>query len=552
LGILVTLANTVYASTPNVIVSINGVNQTWLAKRALFGSEEKRLEGRLVHSPAYDELLCDYYEVENHNGSMVPIVPRETWVMMVPRGGCTFERKAYAAMALYGASGILIYDNLSARYLWDNDTQKMTYPKKLWDYDCDYGYGFVSDIELDPPGYSREVLDPIMDQRSPTTRCTFEPSREPCASQLCLVTGPAASNTSKFPVCCAWDLPMTMPGDDTAGDTDNILAVSLTIRQGQEFMQYVGEIVVVEARPYQPFNPSMIFLWMLAVTIAFVSAYFGAADFRIFRLTLAQYQATKNALTPSSPDGQNNDEEKAQETQTDDDDDDLEDLVVGLADLSSENEADDNEGTPDDESLDNDEGPVDDNHEDEPEQEQEPQQSNTKQKKKWALHSLPPKDIKESKKRDDVWVLHSLPPPERKPKAKRKRPGYKAEHTAETDILPTDGGKSLPEPWATPIGGFEMTQWHVFGFVILASAMLFLLFYFKFYHIIFIFYGFGCAGAVSLLIFGPMLVRLIPKFGDGVVQELNKSVLCGLNGFDITSQLMGYIWAIVWIWYVPK
>jgi hypothetical protein len=44
------------------------------------------------------------------------------------------------------------------------------------------------------------------------------------------------------------------------------------------------------------------------------------------------------------------------------------------------------------------------------------------------------------------------------------------------------------------------------------------------------------------------LVRLIPKFGDGVVQELNKSVLCGLNGFDITSQLMGYIWAIVWIW----
>ena len=132
----------------------------------------------------------------------------------------------------------------------------------------------------------------------------------------------------------------------------------------------------------------------------------------------------------------------------------------------------------------------------------------------------------------------------------RRKKGYKEEQTAETNILPSDSGDPLPDPWATPIGGSEMTHWHVMGFVASASIMLFLLFFFRFYNIIFIFYGFGCAGAVSYLIFGPILARVVPMIGGSeAVKELNKKVVCGLNGFDVTSQLTGYLWAILWIWY---
>ncbi len=540
-----TLFVTTKASTPNVIVSINGVEQTWLAKRGLFGSDADRVQGRLVHAPAYDELLCEYY-MDRENSTITPLVPPEPWIMMVPRGMCTFERKAYAAKVWYGASGVLIYDNLSARYQWNNETSKVTYPRDEWDYECSNGYGFVYNIELDPPAYGRRTLDPILDQTSPNTNCTFELTRETCDSQLCLVTGPAATNTSKYPVCCAWDLPLTMTGDDSAGDTDDVVAIFLTVRQGQALLQHVGKVSVVEARPYQPFNISMIFLWMMAVIITFVASYFAAADFRIFRVALARYQDTKNARQQPAAEQPDNEEQRngAQAAGNNE----LEELVLGLDDLNSDDEEDD-EGTPLEESSDDEGDQADESHEDEPLEPE--QETNSKEKKKWALHSLPPK-AKEPKQGPNTWALYSLPPEQRKPKTKRKRPGFKAEQTAETDILPTDGGKPLPEPWATPIGGFEMTHWHVFGFVVLASAMLILLFFFRFYHVVFIFYGFGCAGSVSHLIFGPLLVRVVPKFGDGIVKELNKSVVCGLNGFDITSQLLGYIWAIVWIWYVPE
>jgi hypothetical protein len=172
-----------------------------------------------------------------------------------------------------------------------------------------------------------------------------------------------------------------------------------------------------------------------------------------------------------------------------------------------------------------------------------------KGKEAWSLHSLPPKGKEND--RGKVFTLYSLPPPSRKPKEKnqRQRPGYKAEVTMETDVLPSDGGgRPVPQPWASPVGGFEMTQWHVLGFVVLASLMLFMLFYFRFYPVVFVLYGIGCAGGVSHLIFGPILVRVGPMLGGGVVKELNKNVVCGLNGFDVTSQLLGFIWAIVWIW----
>lgn len=553
-----------HASTPNTIITIQGLeNKEWLAKRALFGSEEA-ITGRLVHAPNNDEWLCEYYNAYR-NYTITPVKPPqgETWVMVAKRGLCSFERKSYAAQALYGVSGILVYDNLSARYQWNLEKEKVMWPEDQTHYECSNGYGTVSNIELDPPAYNATVLDPIMDMRLPTSECILEQTREPCESQLCLVTGPAKDNSSQYPVCCAWDLPVTMGKDEVnppPGKID-VVSVFLTIRQGEDILPYIGGVVTVKPRPYTPFNASQIFLWIMGVLITWGASYFASSDLRVFRAKLARYQATKKSQESKSPaDGDEEAGRRPTKRSTSIDTAEFEDMILGIDDL---------------ESVDNDEALVSGNDEEStpaalPAVAQDRSSAGkteengggekakigkkAKQKKDkevWSLHSLPPKGKEND--RGKVWTLYSLPPPERKQKPKqqkkRQRPGYKAEVTMETNILPSDGGgQPVPEPWATPIGGFDMTHWHVLGFVVLASFMLFMLFYFQFYSVVFVLYGIGCAGSVSHLIFGPILVRLVPKFGDAVVKELNKSVLCGLNGFDVTSQLLGYIWAIVWIW----
>ena len=121
-----------------------------LAKRAQFGSRDDLLSGTLILSPDYDLFLCERYyrhidvEVDeygnykNHSTSTLPPYPRpeEDTVMLVPRGECSFERKAYAASAFYGAKAILIYDRLAARYRYDETSERVIYPINKFDYDC--------------------------------------------------------------------------------------------------------------------------------------------------------------------------------------------------------------------------------------------------------------------------------------------------------------------------------------------------------------------------------------------------------------------------------
>ena len=539
--------------------------QQWLAKRALFGNEKAAVTGLLVHSPAYDELLCQYYNTDR-NFTVTPITPPsgDTWIMMVPRGGCTFERKAFAAKMWFGVSAILVYDNLSARYQWSSTTNRMKrWPEDETDYECSNGFGIVSNIQLDPPAYSRQLLDPILDMTSPTTGCSLQATGHPCDSQLCVVTGPAKEDSSDYPVCCAWDLPVTMIGDGEAspGDTDDVVAVFLTIRQGEVIVQYVGETISLEPRPYTAFNVSQIFLWLLGVSIALVASYLAASDLRIFRAKLERYEATKEQKEAGWPTGEDREQavegeglENPPNRSTSIETEDIEDLILDMDDLQS-----DEDDTPLTTDVAEEENTCERLTLDDAPEAVKPKRGTSrtskanKEQKVWSLHSLPPKGKEND--RGEVFTLFSLPPPERKPKEKkqRQRPGYKAEVTMVTDVLPSDGGgRPVPTSWTTPIGGFEMTHWHVFGFVVFSSFMLFMLFYFRFYPVVFVLYGFGCAGAVSHVFFGPILVRAIPLLGDGVVNELNKKVVCGLNGFDVTSQLLGYVWAIVWIWYVHQ
>jgi hypothetical protein len=114
------------------------------------------------------------------------------------------------------------------------------------------------------------------------------------------------------------------------------------------------------------------------------------------------------------------------------------------------------------------------------------------------------------------------------------------------------------ENQATKTSTIELQLHHVAFFLISASALLFLLFYFAFYNALAVLYGIGCAGCVSHLILAPMVTRIIPKL-DSMrrddttpyywTQTFNEPIFCGWNGYDIVSQGTAYLWAGLWLWY---
>eukprot|EP00934_Nitzschia_sp_Nitz4_P008568 Nitzschia sp. Nitz4//scaffold13_size275219//113576//117825//NITZ4_000867-RA/size275219-processed-gene-0.84-mRNA-1//1//CDS//3329535993//8558//frame0 len=548
---------------------VEGVNSTFMAKRANFGSDAALVEGTLVHSPDLDPNLCRYDHITPIPANVNPL--SYTLIMLAPRGDCTFEQKAYAAKNFYGASALLVYDSLSVRYGWDMDTQSVVYPTKELDYECENGYGYVYDLDLDPPVYTSN-LDPKLDMTLTSSNCSLASTGSSCDSQLCIVTGPPGDNdTSRYPVCCAWDLPATMQEDNISGNSADIVSVWLTIRQGDEFLNYIGETVTIKERHNPLFNASMIFLWLLACTITYLSCRFAATEYFLFRARLANFQEKRDSMMPhilqttqvtNNTEGDDSQANNKQDRHNQE----LHQIAMGVGNLDSDDEEEEKiepgELDPradlyDDVEIGNEisedearkiglmDNPLEDGSDRrtyDSSGEKRPAKVDSNRKTK-----DPPKSKKDQKKQE-TWVLHSLPPPERK-KKKKPKPGYKEEHTLETNVLPTDGAQKLPEPWAAQIGGFEMSMWHVLGFVIMASFMLIMLFYFNFYHVIFIIYGFGCAGAVSHLIIAPIITRISPFLGEETVTEMNKNVSCGLNGFDITSQLTGMVWAILWVWF---
>ena len=164
------------AISPSDSAAISSNDDTsieFLAKRAQFGSRDRKLEGRLVHPPGYDFFLCERFRstVDVSQDGQVSVValppytkPKEgdSTVMLVPRGECTFERKAYAAKHFYGAKAILIYDRLGARYTWNTTTDRVNFPDAKLDYECANGNSMMYDLPLDPPTYNGTQLDPVM------------------------------------------------------------------------------------------------------------------------------------------------------------------------------------------------------------------------------------------------------------------------------------------------------------------------------------------------------------------------------------------------------
>jgi hypothetical protein len=620
IGLLPCLFSLSLASTPNVIVSVGGSD--YMAKRGLFGSKED-VTGELVLAPESDPLLCNY------NGTQEATPLSTDSIMLVPRGACSFEQKAYAAKQLFGVVGVFIYDNMAARYGWDEEAERVIFPLERDDYECANGYGTMENLDLDLPKYNATVLDSVLSEG-----CTLTPTRKPCESNICMVTG-HSKDSADYPVCCAWDLPKTMGGDDTMNDalTDDVVAIFLTIRQASEIVPLAAAVGVgggavgsSVARARSNFNVSFLFLWLMGVFTTVFGSWYAAQEYRDFGTKLDEYKAKQGA----SENGPDNDfaisdddagiddleSEGGKEGSFKDEVDDSgrgnmfgwakkfgrggkDERPMSLRSIpparyTEKKEAEKESGKQDDGSwvqnapdndfaISDDDAGIDDlqseggkeiSFKDEVDdwgrgnmfgwakkfgrggKDEEPMSLRSISPARYTEKKEPEKKIGEQD--DGSWVLYSLPP---RKKGNKKKTAATPEDNAidmatqevTTQTRAQKSGDDLdsfiPEGSSAASMSSELSQWHIFGFVASASIMLVLLFYFRFFAFLFVLYALGCAGAVAYLIVGPILVRTVPKLGDEVVTELNKEVCCRQNGFDVASQMGGFIWAGIWIWY---
>ena len=398
------------------------------------------------------------------------------------------------------------------------------------DYECENGFGSMTNLTLDPPPYDGDLLNPLLDRNLATNQCNLSITtrNRKCKSQLCLVTS-HKENSTEYPVCCAWDNHVTMLSDKSfKKKARKIFAVMIKIRQSEIFLSDVlGKRITMESRPYNAWNASMFFLWILGTAVTGYSCWYSAQNYRYYRAKLRKIKEKK-----SRREGADDGDPEAVES-------DIDVEVVN------------NEGTGRDDRDDEDDS--------------EPAAKSENEN----LYSLPPSNKRKSDQDDQESpifaiyfnrgkehvdgkaqssTLFSLPPPEKKRKKKIRKPPEEDDLDIAEDGEDEDDDNDEPDDVANSgITTMEMSVHHVAIFVLVASTMLLLLFFLAFYNFITIIYAIGCAGAVSFLIFAPIIAKIAPKLGDDIVEELNKKVLCNLNGFDVISQGAGYIWAAVWV-----
>jgi hypothetical protein len=484
-----------------------------LAKRAQFGSRDRFLEGMLVHPPGYDFFLCERFrqsfEVDkNGNVGLVALPPypkpdeENPTVMLVPRGECTFERKAYAAKHFYGAKAILIYDRLEARYTWNESTHRVNFPQAMLDYECGNGVSLMHHLPLDPPAYNATQLDPLMglETKMPYNKAASvatidhkESSCEgsnaldfgkistcnltntalkPCESQLCLVTS-HLENSTEYPVCCAWDTPVTMPASDDAKDldTDDILAVWLTIRQSElifksDLLSLNSQVSIESRGSSSAFNLTYIFMWMWGTLVMMVGAWYAAGDYRRFGSKLAAYKTSGENKETSNRDRDLRPRPRRKILDRPNRD------TKGPASSENNRHARAKRGKLNSEGLQSDLESGESSFHDEMGDRivaKDPQQPIRVGKKKKKKGQIKEKEQK-SKQNHETWSLHSLPPPERTKRDKKplRKNNIQLGNNAsgnQAKIEEELGNESsiIPARESGTITPFEMTQWHVLG-----------------------------------------------------------------------------------------
>jgi hypothetical protein len=280
---------------------------TLLVSQAFFGHgspmDTKKVPTRILTLPPISNpLLCDNIT----STTTTTTTTTSPTMMVVPRGECTFERKALHAQQL-GADAILIYGSLASRYSVNKtrhanekyptySKEDIIWPQALYDYDCAMGRAEIPtpDLSFSPLPYNSERNDPILSGDTDDNLCHLysDTNLRQCSSKLCLLTGkPVDGDDSKEEACCAWDFHIWLYGDhdlhkELPNDPVTIPAAYLTMRQGMQLLKDIqngssaGPITAVLTSRYRPkYNPASILIWMLGVFICALAAYLSAGDY---------------------------------------------------------------------------------------------------------------------------------------------------------------------------------------------------------------------------------------------------------------------------------
>lgn len=478
-----------------------------LVSQAYFGSLPNMLaKNNKAHSlttpPDDNPLLCN--NVTDNDGSL----PLKGSVVIVPRGVCTFEQKAYAAQKL-GAEVILIHGTLASRYSL-NETKSINhtdyeytvddiiYPQQLNDYDCNKGRAMIpeSAIQMQPLPYNAEHNDPILSGSTNDNLCKLhsDDKLQNCPSEACLLTGVKTDKPNTVEACCAWDLKIWLYSDPRFNPEEiTIQAAYVTMEQGNRLLsdlkqnnQRVDLTLYSRYRPNYNFSSGLI--WALGVAVAALAAYLSASDYRnlIEKTLYRQQQHNMNNGCAVVEFGSNSSSAG---------------VVANAAAANNTRSTSINSSS-------------------------EPQQQ-------VRSRSQSPKGDRESYQ------------------VTQNGDNSNNEEDLEGTVLSEDGEEEEGSTNTTKSydDSLELNAYHAFGFIIMASSGLLILFFFKIYNVVKVLYGFGCSKAVSQIVCDPIcrIIAKVVRFRDYVVFHTKIEDIGNVTFIDIAAHVFGYTLGMIWL-----
>ena len=234
-------------------------------------------------------------------------------VLIVGRGGCTFERKALAAQRL-GADAMIIYGTLAARYSLNSTDRGADYiytgndiifPTDKEDYDCDKARLEVPLhlLSFDPLPYNALINDRQLISTNEGGSMLL-PAGSSCPSQRAYLTGKnnLDANSQTMEACCAWDLHVYLYADTSISpevEPVTIPAVYITMQEGHLLLNAIqsdSSLMLNLYRRYEPeYNISGILIWGLGVFVAALASYLSASEYRHAKNFFARRSANNNS-----------------------------------------------------------------------------------------------------------------------------------------------------------------------------------------------------------------------------------------------------------------
>jgi len=321
------------AILPTAAIDVSSVEDdgdggyTLLASQASFGIWPKEGAGKnddmiLISPPEDDPLLCNesedivsYAKVGSIPNSYYNGEAGTKYAMIVPRGTCTFERKALSAQRL-GADGIIIYGSLGSFYSvnqtvidsnGDNDPlDSVIWPEDKHDYDCDNGRGFVPRSSMVIP-YSTTDNDKFLSgSANDGNLCAKNDSQfqNKCSSERCLLTGEIVQEegVDMMEACCAWDFHIWLYHDSELSSEDvEIQALFITMKESTNLINSLKNDknvkVVMYRRPTPTYNFSSVVIWLMGTAIAVTAGYLSASEYRDLSSTKLSSIRGQNVLS---------------------------------------------------------------------------------------------------------------------------------------------------------------------------------------------------------------------------------------------------------------